>query len=152
MIPVHTVYGEVPAFEIPDFITFRTLLSGRDTNGTHAVFEDYVHPGHGPGLHIHPDQDETFFFEVGDFDVEIDGVRYHMKPGDIGFVPRKTRHAFKNVGTTLGRLRYIMSPAGSFEEMIPALHALVTSGEATQEELRELAFKHGSEIVGPPIE
>ncbi len=152
MHPVHTVYDDVPVFEVPNFITFRTLLSGKDTNGTLAVFEDYVHPGAGPGLHIHHNQDETFLFEVGDFDVEIDGVRYHMKPGDVGFVPRGTKHAFKNVGTTVGRLRYIMTPAGSFEKMVPALHTLLTSGMATEEEIHALALKHGNEIVGPQIE
>ena len=152
MNPVHTVYGDVPVFEIPQFITFRTLLSGRDTNGTHAIFEDHVHPGQGPGLHIHHHQDETFLFEAGIFDVEIEGIRYHMKEGDVGFVPRGSKHAFKNVGTTEGRLRYIMSPAGSFEEMIPALHALLTSGDATEEQIHALAFQHGNEIVGPPIE
>nr|WP_298297761.1 cupin domain-containing protein [uncultured Litoreibacter sp.] len=75
------------------------------------VFEDIVAPGVEPGRLIHHDQDETFIFLEGTFDVEIDGVLYQMEPGDIGFVPRETVHAFKNVGSTPGRLRYVFSLA-----------------------------------------
>lgn len=152
MEPAHVSYETVERFEIPDFITFKILLTGAQTGGTQAIFEDDVHPGQGPARHIHHGQDETFLFLEGEFDVEISGVRHHMKPGDIGFVPRGTVHAFKNVGSTVGKLRYILSPAGTFEDFIPSVHALLTNGDDRGAEIPALAEKHGMEMVGPPLE
>jgi len=150
--PLHIEPSSVQSFDIPDFITFKTLLSGKQTAETFAVFEDDVHPGKGPARHIHRDQDETFFFLDGEFDVEIAGERHHMKPGDIGFVPRGTVHAFKNVGSTIGRLRYILSPAGTFEEFMTSVHAALTDGSQSEDAIADLAEKHGMEMVGPPLE
>ena len=151
MPAVHTKLDEAETLDFPGAITFRVLLSGAQTGGTHAVFEDVVQPGVGPGRHIHHHQDETFLFEEGTFDVEIDGVRHHMKPGDVGFVPRGSVHAFKNVGETVGRLRYVMSPAGPFEEMVRALFAASDGGAPDMDEMARVALAHGQEFVGPPL-
>jgi len=107
----HTDYKSSETFDFPGAITLRILLTGEDTDGAQEVFEDIVQPGVGPGRHIHHDQDETFFFLEGDFIVEIDGVVHEMSPGDVAFIPRGSVHAFKNVGSAEGRLRYIFSPA-----------------------------------------
>ncbi len=152
MKPVHTNYQAADTLEFPGVITFKVLLSGADTAGGHAVFEDIVQPGQGPGRHIHRDQDETFLFEEGQFDVEIDGVRHHMQPGDVGFVPRGTVHAFRNVGDVTGRLRYVMTPAGSFEDMVRELYALAGGGQPDMEAMARVALAHGQEFVGPPLE
>jgi len=152
MKPVHSVYSDAETLDFPGVITFKVLLSGAATDGTLAVFEDIVQPGQGPGRHIHKDQDETFLFEEGTFDVEIDGVRHHMAPGDVGFVPRGSVHAFKNVGKTEGRIRYVMSPAGTFEEMVKALYALAGGGQPSEEAMAQVALEHGQEFVGPPLE
>lgn len=152
MKPVHTDYSTAPALDFPGVITFRVLLSAAQSGGTHAVFEDIVQPGQGPGRHIHHHQDETFFFEEGRFDVEVDGVRHHMKPGDVAFVPRGTVHAFRNVGETPGRLRYIFTPAGTFEEMVRELFAIAEGGQPDMAEMAHVALRHGQEFVGPPLE
>lgn len=47
MEPAHVDYETLERFEIPDFITFKILLTGAQTGGTHAIFEDDVHPGQG---------------------------------------------------------------------------------------------------------
>ncbi|MGI9475578.1 MAG: cupin domain-containing protein, partial [Hyphomicrobiaceae bacterium] len=78
MKPVHSRYDAAEAFEFPGAITLKVLLSGEHTNGKIAAFEDVVQPGIGPGRHIHEDQDETFFFLEGQFDVEVDGQLNHM--------------------------------------------------------------------------
>lgn len=152
MDPVHTKHAEAEELDFPGVITFRVLLSGDQTSGSHAVFEDIVQPGQGPGRHIHHGQDETFLFEEGRFDVEIDGVRHHMQPGDVGFVPRGTVHAFRNVGDTPGRLRYVFTPAGQFEDMVRALYALSDGAPPDMSEMARVALAHGQEFVGPPLE
>ena len=57
MKPVHTKYVAAEVLEFPDAITLRILLSGKQTDGSIAVFEDVVQPGIGPGRHIHLEQD-----------------------------------------------------------------------------------------------
>ena len=151
MTPAVTPYADAETLEFPDAITLRILLTGDQTGGTMEVFEDIVHPGVGPARHIHHNQDETFFFLDGAFDVEIDGQLHHMTPGDVAFVPRGTVHAFKNVGDTAGRLRYVFSPALQAEAMFRAFHAAQTSGALTQDEMARIAKAHCQEFVGPPL-
>ena len=151
MNPVHTSYGHTEALIFPGAITLRVLLSGSQTGGSHAVFEDIVEPGVGPGRHIHHKQDETFFFLDSNFDVEVGGVLHHMEAGDIAFVPRGTVHAFKNVGTARGRVRYVFSPALSAEAMFLEFFSALERGSFSEAVMVEIASRHGVEFVGAPL-
>lgn len=147
----HTRFATSETFDFPGAITLRILLTGDQTDGAQEVFEDIVQPGVGPGRHIHHDQDETFFFLEGDFIVEIDGVVHEMSPGDVAFIPRGSVHAFKNVGETEGRLRFIFSPALKMEAMFRAFHKATEDGEITETKMSEIASAHGQTFVGPPL-
>lgn len=151
MKPTHTKYSEAETMEFPGVLTLRVLLVGSQTNGQLAVFEDIVEPGVGAPRHIHHEQDETFFFLEGKFDVEIGGVLHHMGPGDVAVVPKGTIHAFKNVGNTKGVLRYAFSPAQNIEEMFRAFYNASLDGGLSDDDMAAIALKHGQEIVGPPI-
>ncbi len=151
MTPVHTKYSASETLVFPDAITVKILLSGKQTNGNQAVFEDIVYPGIGPGRHIHYDQDEIFFFLEGEFIAEVGGEMYTFKPGDVAFIPRGTIHAFKNVGKTPGRLRYIFSPANTIEEMFREFHLASQTEVLSPERMAEISLKHGQEFVGPPL-
>lgn len=151
MKPIHTAYADTEPLHFPGAIKLRVLLSGADTEGSLAVFEDIVEPGVGPGRHVHHGQDETFLFMEGSFDVEIDGTLHHMKPGDVGFVPRDTVHAFKNVGDVPGRLRYIFSPALEVEAMFNSFFDAQLAGTLSPEEMTSIAAAHGQTFVGPPL-
>lgn len=151
MIPVHTEYTAAETLVFPSAITLKILLSGHQTNGRQAIFEDLVEPGVGPGRHIHHHQDETFFFLEGEFIAEIAGKLHEFKPGDVAFIPRGTVHAFKNVGKTRGRLRYIFSPAQTIEEMFREFYSAMEKRELTMEKMAEISAKHEQEFVGPPL-
>lgn len=151
MKPVHTKYADVETMVFPDAISLKIILKGSQTNGSHAIFEDIVESGIGPGRHIHHHQDETFFFLEGTFEAEIDGKLYHMKPGDVAFIPRGTVHAFKNVGENRGRLRYVFSPALTIEDMFRELYHSLEQGQLSTEIMAEIVLKHGQEFVGPPL-
>lgn len=152
MTPIHSPYDSAELLDFPGAITLRILLTGSDTGGTMEVFEDIVKPGVGPGRHIHHNQDETFFFLDGRFDVEIDGTLHHMSPGDVAFIPRGSVHAFKNAGETEGRLRYVFSPALKMEDMFRAFHRALSDGEGLdQARMAEIAESHGQTFVGPPL-
>ena len=151
MKPKHTKYEEVETLVFPNAITLKILLSGKDTNGNQAIFEDIVEPGVGPIRHIHHHQDEVFFFLEGDFIAEVDGKMYEFQTGDIAFIPKGTIHAFKNVGDKPGRLRYIFSPANTVEEMFREFYEVLSEEELTIEKMTEISQKHGQEVVGPPL-
>jgi len=151
MIPIHTKYTGAETLIFPDAITVKILLSGKHTNGNQAIFEDIVQPGIGPGRHIHHQQDETFFFLEGEFVAEVEGKMFEFKPGDVAFIPRGTVHAFKNVGKTPGRLRYVFSPANTIENMFKEFYLTLEKGGLTPELMAEISFKHGQEFVGPPL-
>lgn len=151
MRPIHTRYADTDPLVFPGAITLRVLLSGTETDGSQAVFEDIVEPGIGPGRHIHHNQDETFFFLEGSFDVEVAGVMHHMEPGDVAFVPRGTVHAFKNVGTTPARVRYVFSPSLTVEEMFRAFYAAQAEGPLSEQDMIRISAEHGQEFVGPPL-
>lgn len=147
----HSPYANAETLVFPGAITLRILLSGPHSGGTLELFEDIVEPGIGPGRHIHHHQDETFFFLEGRFDVEVDGTRHRMQPGDVAFIPRGSVHAFKNVGDGPGRLRYLFSPARRMEEMFRAFHAAQTDGTLDQARMATIAEAHGQTFVGPPL-
>ncbi|MDP5219525.1 cupin domain-containing protein [Ruegeria sp. 2205SS24-7] len=147
----HCVYNDSEILDFPGAITLRILLGGDQTGGALEAFEDIVQPGVGPPRHVHLHQDETFFFLEGDFEVEIAGKRARVAPGDLAFIPRGTEHAFKNVGASPGRLRYVFSPAYKMEEMFRALHAAQQSGALNPEEMARIAPQYGQEFTGPPL-
>lgn len=96
---------EAETLTLASGLTMKVLLTGEDTLGAVAAFEDIAAPGVGPPRHIHHLQDETFLFLEGQFDVEIDGVLHHFGSGDMAFVPKGTVHAFRNAGETTARVR-----------------------------------------------
>ena len=69
----------------------------------------------------------------------------------MAFVPRGTVHAFKNVGETQGRIRYVFSPALTVEEMFRSFFAALKGGNLSAEVMSEIALEHGQEFVGPPL-
>ncbi len=151
MPTTHTQIETAETLDFPGAITLRILLSGNDTNGAQEVFEDIVQPNIGPPRHIHEHQDETFFFLEGDFIAEIDGTLYEMSAGDVAFIPRGTVHAFKNVGSTAGRLRYIFTPALKMEKMFRAFHAALDGGALSADDMAKIAHQNGQTMVGPPL-
>ncbi len=153
MKPAHTTYAQADTIELLPGLTMKVLLGSKETNGLQAIFEDIVDPGVGLARHIHHQQDETFIFLEGTFAVEVNGERYRMTAGDVAFIPKGAVHAWKNVGTSQGRLRYIFSPALNIEAMFRELNQLRKSGEFTDELAQELAAKYPEqETAGPPLE
>ena len=47
-------------------------------------------------MHLHKAKEETFQLLYGDLEVEIDGVKREMKPGDIQTVLRGQNHKFSS--------------------------------------------------------
>jgi quercetin dioxygenase-like cupin family protein len=103
------------------------LVTGEDTVGKYAIFEDIAPPLAGPPPHTHPDQ-EIFFVVSGNFEFVIDDLTkpFRTKPGDVVKVPSNALHTYKNVGQTAGKLLTILSP-GKLEDYFRAIGIPVTS-------------------------
>lgn len=90
------------------------------TNGSLTFVEASVPPGGGPPPHIHPATDESFFILAGQLEFLNGDKTFLAAEGDFVFVPRGTRHRFRNVGVHVARLLFMFTPAameGFFQEI-----------------------------------
>jgi mannose-6-phosphate isomerase-like protein (cupin superfamily) len=88
----------------------RAVLVDGDDGSTHvelAVCQ--LEPGGWVNGHLHPFE-ESFFILDGSADVGIDGSGYALVPGDFGFVPVATPHAWRNTHDVPVRWYSIRSP------------------------------------------
>lgn len=128
-----------------------TVIKARteQTAGSFALLENIVPPLQGPPLHVHRREDEMWYIVEGDFRFRADDELLVAPAGSFVFVPRGTRHAFQNVGTTPGRVLVMFTPSGMerfFEE-----HAELPPGPVDPADYREIARRNWMEVAGPPL-
>lgn len=119
------------------------------TNGSFTLAEASVPPGGGPPPHIHKNLDEAFFLLFGELEF-LNGERTFLAgEGDFVFVPRGTRHRFRNVGKHVARMLFMFTPGG-MEDFFRDIGEPARAGEAplpmtpTQlQQIVELAPRHG---------
>jgi mannose-6-phosphate isomerase-like protein (cupin superfamily) len=92
--------------------TYTTLLSGAQTGGAFTLLEALVPPDTGPPPHIHHAEDETFILVDGSLTFTLGDKQIEAKSGAVIFVPKGTRHSFKNVGGGIARMLFIYNPPG----------------------------------------
>ncbi|HLU92955.1 MAG TPA: cupin domain-containing protein [Membranihabitans sp.] len=133
-------------------VTLNTLdikISGKDTHSELAVFEQTgLTPNGGPPLHIHPDQDEWFFVTEGEYLFQCADQKFHMKPGDTIFLPRKVPHAFVQL-TEKARTIVSYLPAGKMEAFFAETDRWTTSPDP--DVIATVFADHGMQVVGKPL-
>jgi quercetin dioxygenase-like cupin family protein len=87
-------------------------LRAASTNGTLGLIEASIPPGAGPAAHAHSDTDETFYVLAGELEMLGGDAHFRAGPGDLVFVPRGSRHGFKNVGLHPARVLILFTPGG----------------------------------------
>lgn len=132
----------------------RLLADGSATGGQCTIFEGPIPPGEGPPLHKHTREDEMFYVLEGRFKIRIGERTFIAEPGSFALAPRGTLHAFRNVGSTLGRLYIVCTPAGIEEPFRAVRDPDKGSGKAplTTEQVGAIFEKHGVTFHGPPLE
>ena len=126
-------------------------ISSRETDRLFTVFEATTEPLQGPPLHLHREQDESWYIIDGEFRFEVDGQEILARTGDTVFARRGTRHTFQNIGTKPGRMLTTVVPGGLdlFFEDIEA-----TSPRGAVPDIAKLLpifDKHSQELLGPPL-
>ena len=123
-------------------------VRGERSDGRLTAFETLVAPGLGPPLHTHAAEDETLYVLEGRVRFRLGDELRTGGPGSFAFVPRGTRHTFRNVGTEPARMLIHFSPAG-MERFFDAFGALAAPEPA---DFARLGADVGMDLVGPPLE
>ncbi len=146
----------MPAFKIvgpgqgtainPFGISMNVMLRADDTGGTFASLVAELDPGQGPPPHFHHDHDEYFFILEGRFSLSVGGQDVTAEPGTMVYVPRETVHAFKNIGTTRGKILEWGLPGGQ-ERYFEAIDQLAARGEMNPENIVATSRAFETEFV-----
>ena len=123
----------------------KCLVSGQDTDGRVAVYEEVVAPKSGPPLHTHEDQFEVFHVISGRIQFEVEGKRQEVSSGGTAVIPPGASHAFLNPSETDAVIHFELLPAGKSEAFFQKL----VSGEF--DDLPAFFEAHGLKLLGPPI-
>jgi quercetin dioxygenase-like cupin family protein len=129
--------------------------SGAESEGRLSQVEIVDPRGTAPPLHIHHQEDETFFVLAGEVVVFVGDERLTLGVGDYAFVPRGLAHAYL-VTSPEARMLVTFSPAG-FEQMFLEAGVPCSGDEPpadavlpAPDEFVRLLAPYGCQIVGPP--
>jgi uncharacterized cupin superfamily protein len=120
-------------------------LVGRETHDSIMMFEETAPVGTASWHHLHRDSDEVAWVLEGDFTFKIGEQIMKGGPGACAFFPRNVAHAWKNTGTTTGRVLFMYTPAGAGRYIEDTLER-PNLGDAEKAALRE---RYNWELLGP---
>ena len=132
-------------------------LSQKDNADGLTLIEHHMVEGFAVPLHVHRDEDESFYILQGEVRMQIDDQVRRLKAGDALTVSGGTPHAFRVVSP---EARFLSMTTGQFEEMIRSLarpaenEGLPPQAEPTDEEVAALVSAcatHGIEFQGPAV-
>jgi quercetin dioxygenase-like cupin family protein len=126
-------------------LDIKCIISGDETHGKMAVFEEIVAPGSGPPRHTHRNQLEIFHVIEGSLQFEVNGESFERKAGAAAVVPAGVVHAFRNIGATPAVIHFELLPAGDSEEAFE----LMVRGEI--DDVDAFFDKYGMDLAGPPL-
>lgn len=128
--------------------------SGAETGGSFAQLETNDPRDAATPLHVHHNEDETFYVLDGEVSLLVDGERIDLSAGDYAFAPRETTHAYI-VRSERARMLTTLTPAG-LEEVFVALGVPVAGTTRPREgllppidEVVRRFGAYGCKVVGP---
>ena len=136
-------------------LTFKATSA--ETGGAFVLFEMQSRRGKATPLHLHPDQDETFYVLDGELRVHVDGREVRAEPGGFVSIPRGVVHAFTVSSETASFLTLLTPGPQAAEDFFrdggePAREpALPPDGPLDIARIQAAAERHGCvQLLGPP--
>lgn len=134
-------------------VTLKAL--GNETGGSYSLFEDVVPPGIGPPLHIHTQEEETWYMIEGEMVWKVGDQEFTATKGSFVHLPRFVPHAFENKSDKPAHMVLTYAPAG-FERYFldigtPVVDLSESAPTLTKEELANaltLSKQYGLIFVG----
>lgn len=129
--------------------------AGAETGGAFSQIETDDPCGTGPPLHLHHNEDETFYILEGEVTFLVGDERIDLAAGDYLFGPRGIAHAYV-VRSERARMLVTASPGG-IEQVFVSLGVPVTGSKPPtdavmpMDEAMRLFAGYGAEILGPPL-
>ena len=127
-------------------LDIKCIVSGAETDGSIAIFDEIVPPGSGPPRHTHRAQLEVFHIIEGKIRFEVSGESFERGTGATAVVPAGAIHAFRNIGDEPARIHFEMIPALKSEE---AFRRLASETIADTEAFFD---EYGMDLAGPPLD
>jgi len=124
----------------------KCIISGNETGGKMAVFEEIVPPGTGPPRHTHRHQLEVFHVIEGSMKFEVNGEVFERGAGAAAVVPAGAVHAFRNIGDAPALIHFELLPAGDSEEAF----ARMVAGKIG--DVDTFFDKYEMDFSGPPLD
>ena len=132
---------------MPGGVRTEVHLGSADTGGAFCLLVDEPPAGWSLPAHRHQREAETIHVIAGEFEMEVDGERSRLGPGETMHVPAGVVHASANVGNDTGRRILLFSPAG-MERFFLESGAESPDAEVDPGAALESAIRHGWEFVG----
>jgi quercetin dioxygenase-like cupin family protein len=134
-------------------VTFK--VTSEQSGGVFCLFEHSASRGKRTPLHLHHDDDETFYVIEGEFLLHIDGVERTAGPGTVVCIPRGVPHAFL-VTSEVARSLWVVTPGRAMEAFYRQAGDVASSrslplAEIDIPRLRAAGEQTGAmEMLGPP--
>lgn len=152
--PLHAVPNDQNTYHfMQEIITI--LVSGEDTSGAFSVVHIVEPPRMGPPLHIHKNEDETFYVTKGNFTFYVGDDIIEVNEGEYIFAPKGIPHRFE-AGAEGGEMVVTATPA-KFDRFVKELGKLVSKDSALpnfkgptpeqMQQLIEVAKKYEYEFI-----
>ena len=123
-------------------------VSSKDTDGGLTVFEYVGNVKGGPPLHVHPNQDEIFFVQAGNYLFQVGEEKHQLSAGDLIFLPRNVPHTFAQL-TDQGKMLFFFQPSGKMEDYFRVLGGL--KAQPSPAEGAKIFADHDMQVMGPPL-
>jgi mannose-6-phosphate isomerase-like protein (cupin superfamily) len=119
--------GEMPGYNVPRALhvpagkgltkwvsgdVYEIKATAEATNGSLSFIDARVPPGNGPVAHVHNSSDELFYIISGELEMLNGDQTFVADAGALVFVPRGTRHRFRNVSDGETHMVFLFTPGG----------------------------------------
>lgn len=126
-------------------------LRGEHTGGAFSLVEETLLDSEGPPLHVHENEEETFYVLDGQGVFVVGETEQELRRGDLVVVPRGAPHTLAPRGADPLRMLVIVSPAGLEQFFVDVERRERNGMELDEDDVVALAAEYGTRIVGPPI-